>query len=168
LPRKTDGLKDLEDKFTIENVQGWLSKLHRQKVVVYVPKFKTTSEFNLKKELISMGMIDAFDVRLANFSGMNERTDLPLFIDAVVHKAFVDVSEKEIDMMVRYLQHEPPQPPEWGMKEMKDSWKVIIPENKRPKKKMNKYDISNIFSVTLRDAGQVALIDGDSKKIINI
>ena len=33
---------------------------------------------------------------------------------------------------------------------------------------MNDYNISNIFSVTLRDTGEVALIDGDSKKIINI
>ena len=33
---------------------------------------------------------------------------------------------------------------------------------------MNQYDIDNLFSVTLRDTGQVALIDGDSKNIINI
>lgn len=79
-----------------------------------------------------------------------------------------DLTEKEIDSMARYLQHEPPVPPEWGMKEMKASWKVLIPVDKRPKKNMNKYDTGNIFSVTLRDAGQIALIDGDSKEIINI
>ena len=33
---------------------------------------------------------------------------------------------------------------------------------------MNKLNIDNIFSVTLRDTGEVALIDGDTKKIINI
>ena len=33
---------------------------------------------------------------------------------------------------------------------------------------MNDYNLDNLFSVTLRDAGQIALIDGDSKKIINI
>lgn len=38
----------------------------------------------------------------------------------------------------------------------------------RPKKKMNSYNISNIFSTTLRDSGEIALIDGDSKKIINV
>lgn len=78
------------------------------------------------------------------------------------------LSEAEIDIMARYLQHEPPVPPEWGMKEMKDTWKVIIPVKDRPKKKLNDYNIDNIFSVTLRDAGQIAIIDGDSKKIINI
>jgi len=78
------------------------------------------------------------------------------------------LTEKEIDNMANYLQHEPPVPPEWGLKEMKDSWKLIVPVAKRPKKKMNNYNIDNIFSVTLRDAGQIALIDGDTKNIINI
>ncbi len=79
-----------------------------------------------------------------------------------------DLTKKEIDIMARYIQHEPPVPPEWGMKEMKDSWKVVVPVDKRPKKKMNNYNLKNIMSVTLRDAGQVALIDGDTKDIINI
>jgi len=79
-----------------------------------------------------------------------------------------DLTEEEIDMMARYLQHEPPTPPEWGMEEMKATWDVIIPVKDRPSKKMNKYNIENIFSVTLRDSGQIAVIDGDSKKIINI
>jgi len=79
-----------------------------------------------------------------------------------------DLTEAEVDMMARYLQHEPPLPPEWGMAEMKGTWKVIVPPEKRPKKKMNKYNVDNIFSVTLRDAGQIALIDGDTKDIINV
>ena len=33
---------------------------------------------------------------------------------------------------------------------------------------MNSYNIDNIFSTTLRDTGEVALIDGDTKKIISI
>jgi len=78
------------------------------------------------------------------------------------------LSDKDVDLMARYLQHEPPVPPEYGMKETKASWKVIIPVNKRPKKQMNNYNLNNIFSVTLRDTGEVALIDGDTKKIINI
>ncbi len=78
------------------------------------------------------------------------------------------LSEKQIDMMARYLQHEPPVPPEFGLKEMEATWKVIVPVNKRPKKKMNNYNLKNLFSVTLRDTGEVALIDGDSKKIIDV
>ncbi len=79
-----------------------------------------------------------------------------------------ELSDDEVDLMARYIQQTPPQPPEYGMKEMKDTWKIIIPPEKRPTKKMNDYNISNIFSTTLRDSGEVALIDGDTKKIISI
>ncbi len=79
-----------------------------------------------------------------------------------------EMTEKEVDMMARYVQQTPPTPPEFGMADMKKSWKLMVPPEKRPKKKMNKYNIDNIFSTTLRDSGEVALIDGDTKKIINI
>jgi nitrite reductase (NO-forming)/hydroxylamine reductase len=79
-----------------------------------------------------------------------------------------DLTDEEINIMARFLQHEPPQPPEWGMKEMKESWEVYVPVKDRPSKPQHKLDIDNIFSVTLRDAGQVALIDGDSKDIVAI
>jgi len=74
----------------------------------------------------------------------------------------------EVALMAKYLQHEPPVPPEFGMAEMRDSWKLLVDPGKRPNKKMNNYNLDNLFSVTLRDAGQIALIDGDSKEIINI
>lgn len=79
-----------------------------------------------------------------------------------------DLSTDEVVLMAKYLQHEPPIPPEFGMQEMKETWKLLVPPEKRPKKKMNDYNLENIFSVTLRDAGQIALIDGDTKKIINV
>jgi len=78
------------------------------------------------------------------------------------------LSDTDVDLMARYLQHEPPMPPEFGMKEMMASWKVMVPPNKRPKKQMNNYDLENLFSVTLRDAGKIALIEGKSKKIVEV
>jgi nitrite reductase (NO-forming)/hydroxylamine reductase len=79
-----------------------------------------------------------------------------------------ELNEAQIDLMARYIQQTPPQPPEFGMKEMKATWKVVVPAAQRPKKKLNNLDITNIFSTTLRDTGEVALIDGNNKKIINI
>ena len=51
---------------------------------------------------------------------------------------------------------------------MKATWRVIVPVDQRPKKKMNAYNLDNIFSTTLRDTGEVALIDGDTKKIVSV
>ena len=79
-----------------------------------------------------------------------------------------EMSEADVDMMARYIQQDPPMPPEWSMADMKKTWKVMVPPKDRPTKKMNDYNIANIFSTTLRDTGEVALIDGDTKQIINI
>ncbi len=75
------------------------------------------------------------------------------------------MTEEEVGMMARYLLLEPPAPPEWGMPEMLASWKVVVKPEDRPKEKMNDFDIENLMSVTLRDAGQVALIDGGTYEI---
>ena len=79
-----------------------------------------------------------------------------------------EMNEKQVDLMARYVQQDPPLPPEFGMEQMKATWKVLVDPAQRPKKKMNNYNIENIFSTTLRDTGEVALIDGDTKQIINI
>ncbi|MBR9971626.1 cytochrome D1 domain-containing protein [Magnetospirillum sulfuroxidans] len=82
---------------------------------------------------------------------------------------FDDILTKdEIKMMATYIQMPPDSPPEWGMTAMKGSWKVVVPVDQRPTKKMNNVNLDNVFSVTLRDSGEVALIDGDTKKIWNI
>jgi len=78
------------------------------------------------------------------------------------------LTSKQIDIMARFVQHEPPLPPEFGMEEMRASWKVLVPPDQRPKTKQNKLNIENIFAVTLRDSGEVALIDGDTKKLVSI
>ncbi len=79
-----------------------------------------------------------------------------------------ELSESQIDIMARYIQQSPPAPPEFGMKDMEASWKVVVPVKDRPARQMNKLNLGNLFSVTLRDSGEVALIDGDSKQIITI
>ncbi len=76
------------------------------------------------------------------------------------------LTPEEVDLMARYVQQPPPPPPEFGMPEIMKTYQLIVPVEKRPKKKMNDYDIDNVFSVTLRDIGKIALIDGNTKKII--
>lgn len=77
------------------------------------------------------------------------------------------LSPEEVDLMARYVQQEPPIPPEMSLKQMKDTWKVFVEPDKRPKKPEHNRDWENFFSVTLRDAGQVAIIDGTTKEILN-
>jgi serpin B len=91
LPKKSDALDEFEKTLTPDNLSQWLAKIHKQEVIVFVPKFKMTSQFSLASVLKSMGMTGAFSSD-ANFSGMDGKRDL--FISAVIHKAYVDVNEE--------------------------------------------------------------------------
>ena len=79
-----------------------------------------------------------------------------------------DLTDAEIDIMARFLQHDAPTPPEWGMPEMLDSWNLLVKPEDRPTEPQHQLNIDNFFVVTLRDAGQVAIIDGDTKKTVVI
>ncbi len=92
LPKMVDGLKQLESQFNADNLERWTQGLKSQKVNVYLPKFKSTSQFELNDVLKSMGMPSAFDASKADFSGMSGNREL--FLSAVIHKAFVDVNEE--------------------------------------------------------------------------
>lgn len=91
LPKKKNGLADLEKNLTAANLKAWLGKLSTHQVDLAIPKFKMTAEFRLKEILQEMGMKDAFAAGKADFSGMATREKL--YISAVLHKAFVEVNE---------------------------------------------------------------------------
>ena len=79
-----------------------------------------------------------------------------------------DLTEDDIDLMSRYLLNDPPEPPEFGMPEIQATWTVHVAPEDRPTEPMNDLDLDNLFSVTLRDSGQVALIDGGTYEIVTI
>ncbi|MEX2326491.1 MAG: cytochrome D1 domain-containing protein, partial [Pseudomonadales bacterium] len=79
-----------------------------------------------------------------------------------------DLTDRQIENLARFLQHAPPVPPEFGMAEIKASWTVLVEPGSRPTKPQHKRNIDNFFAVTLRDSGEVAIIDGDTKEIVTI
>jgi serpin B len=92
LPKEIDGLNQLEDSLSIDNLLEWRNCLHGWNVHIFLPKFKMNCQFRLDETLESMGMVDAFIPLKANFAGMTGNRDL--FITFVIHKAFVDVNEE--------------------------------------------------------------------------
>ena len=92
LPKDLGGLGGLEQSLTASNTQQWLRRLAPvSKVIVTMPKFKMTQEFELGATLGAMGMPQAFSSS-ADFSGMTGHRDFA--ISAVIHKAYVDVNEE--------------------------------------------------------------------------
>ena len=75
-------------------------------------------------------------------------------------------TEAQTETMAKYLQQEPPQPPEMSLAQMKETWQVLVPPEERPTEPETTRNWQNYFAVTLRDAGQVAIIDGDTFEVI--
>jgi serpin B len=92
LPDDTEGLAAVEKGLTSENLNKWMAAFRGAEVKIWLPKFKLTSEFQLRDPLAALGMPLAFDGSKADFSGMDGRRDL--FLSEVFHKAFVDVNEE--------------------------------------------------------------------------
>jgi len=92
LPKDAGGLSALEQSLTGSNLQQWVGKLGSvPKVIVTMPKFKMTQQFELGSTLSAMGMPQAFSGS-ADFSGMTGHRDFA--ISEVIHKAYVDVNEE--------------------------------------------------------------------------
>ena len=84
---------DLEQKLTAENLQAWLKTLdaaNPHKTSVRLPRFTTTSSFNLANQLKALGMASAFG-GAADFSGLDGTKNL--FLSDVFHQSFVEVNE---------------------------------------------------------------------------
>lgn len=78
------------------------------------------------------------------------------------------LSPDEVKLMAKYVQNPVPAPPEWAMPDIKASHKVFIPVDQRPTAPPANRNWQNYFGVVLRDAGKVAIIDGDTYEKISI
>ncbi len=75
-------------------------------------------------------------------------------------------SKEEIDMLAKYIQHEPPIPPEMSLDLMKERRKVYVEQKDYPTKPLHGRNWENFFLVIERDVGKIAVIDGDTKEIV--
>ncbi|QDV34379.1 Serpin (serine protease inhibitor) [Tautonia plasticadhaerens] len=92
LPGKIEGLPTLEERLNADDLSRWLSGLRERKVRVFLPRFTSSSQFQLAEVLGAMGMPRAFRPGEADFSGMSSEEEM--YLTAVAHEAFVDVSEE--------------------------------------------------------------------------
>jgi len=92
-------------------------------------------------------------IKLGTEGGMNNFDDI--------------FSDEEINMLARYIQMEPPIPPEMSLALMKERHKVFIEPADYPDKPLHGRNWENFFVVIERDAGKIAIIDGDTHEIVD-
>ena len=73
---------------------------------------------------------------------------------------------KEIINLATFLQMEPPVPPTMSLAQMRAYTKEYVRAKDYPSKPMHGLNWENFFIVIERDAGTVAIIDGDNQKIV--
>ena len=80
---------------------------------------------------------------------------------------FDDIFTKEqIADLATYIQMEPPVPPEMSLALMKERTKVLVDPKDYPDKPLHGLNWENFFIVIERDAGKIAIIDGDTHKVV--
>ncbi|XP_055513873.1 leukocyte elastase inhibitor-like isoform X2 [Leucoraja erinacea] len=94
LPDDNNGLEILQKSFTLNRLRNWTNpkNMSMTSVQVTLPKFKLEEKYDLSSILPKLGMVDAFDGKKANFSGMSKGKDLS--VSKVIHQSFVAVDEE--------------------------------------------------------------------------
>ena len=117
LPKdKSSDLSDIVNSINKDDYSKWIDQMTQKKVDIYLPKFEFETKYAFNSYLAELGMSDAFSGSKADFSGMNDEIDL--FINSVLHKAFVQVNEEGTEaaaataMIIGTTSIEPPKEPE--------------------------------------------------------
>ena len=87
------GLPDFEGALTASTFEASLKGLgSQQSIVLYLPKFSFKTSVELAPVLEGMGIMDAFEMGVADLSGIDGATDLT--VHAVVQQALIEVDEQ--------------------------------------------------------------------------
>jgi serpin B len=89
LPKQIDGLAAIEEKLSMETINGWRGKLKSKSLQVVLPRFRITTSVSLAPTLIKLGIRQAF-AGSADLSGISATS---LKLSDVVHKSLIDVNE---------------------------------------------------------------------------
>ncbi|HJB12440.1 MAG TPA: serpin family protein [Candidatus Oscillibacter excrementigallinarum] len=94
LPNEGVSLDAYLSSLTGERLRDLLTQPQDTVVQTAIPKFTAETTTELNDALSALGMADAFDVGLADFSAMGASTDGPLYISRVLHKTHLTLDER--------------------------------------------------------------------------
>lgn len=94
LPNEDITVSQLIDTLKGDELNETLSNPKLCAVKAKIPKFETEFSIELSEALRSMGINDAFDGGLADFSKLGTSTNGNIYISRVLHKTFISVGEK--------------------------------------------------------------------------
>ncbi|XP_018552076.1 probable serpin E3 [Lates calcarifer] len=88
--RKTP-LSSLDSQLTARQLVSWNTGLRRTKMDIFLPRFRMQSKFNLRSVLPAMGISDAFNPTVADFTGIS--VEEGLYVSDAFHEVRIEVTE---------------------------------------------------------------------------
>lgn len=92
LPFHVESLARLEKLLSVEVLSTWLEKTSMTSAIISLPVANITSTLSLQTELSAMGLTDAWDRTLADFSGVSEKSKEKLHLGGVLHWAALELT----------------------------------------------------------------------------
>lgn len=92
MPFHVENLARLDKLLTLELLSKWLEKASVTSVAISLPKANITSTLSLQKQLSALGLTDAWDQKVADFSGVSGKSKGKLHLGAVVHWASLELA----------------------------------------------------------------------------
>ncbi|XP_028285570.1 serine (or cysteine) peptidase inhibitor, clade H, member 2 [Parambassis ranga] len=94
LPFHVENLARLEKLLTLEQLSRWLEKTNITSLAISLPKANITSTLSLQKPLSTLGLTDAWDQTLADFSGVSDKSKGKLHLGGVLHWASLELDSQ--------------------------------------------------------------------------
>ena len=93
LPDDPD-MRQFEESLSAQQIQSWTDNLSNEEVIVSMPKFEASTNYQLNDPLIAMGMPDVFNATNADLSGIASTDGGNLYVSKATQDAYVKVNEE--------------------------------------------------------------------------
>ena len=94
LPKEGISVSEYISSLTGEKLMRLLNNSQSVPVDAAIPKFENEYDTEMSESLKDMGMTNAFDPGMADFSGLGTSTDGNIYINRVLHKTYIAVDEQ--------------------------------------------------------------------------
>lgn len=91
MPNEGISVKDYVASLSGSHLQELLQKAQKHTVFSALPEFEVQFQTELSNQLKEMGMTDAFDSSMGNFSEMVTDSTVPIYIGSIQHKTFLNI-----------------------------------------------------------------------------
>ncbi|XP_053716028.1 serine (or cysteine) peptidase inhibitor, clade H, member 2 [Synchiropus splendidus] len=92
LPFHVENLSRLEKLLTVDLLSNWLQKTNTTSVAISLPRTNISCTLGLQKQLSALGLIDAWDQEVADFSRVADQSEERLHLGGVLHWASLELA----------------------------------------------------------------------------